>query len=188
MRLPDRPLLVIDLNGVLLDRRGRELAGRPALGAWGKRYAYERPHAAEFVAWASESMSWRVGLWTSALRENAGPMARAVLGDAYGCVSFLYTQEECEVTDLGKKGKPLFRKPLARLWREGLGLPRSTVLLDDGWEKICPGEEDNTLICPRYNAASGQEDVALGPGGRVRAALTEIMAAEDVRSVIVQTY
>ena len=178
-------LLVIDLNGVLLDRRGQELRGRPALGRWGKRYAYERPHAAEFVCWAA-SMGWVVGLWTSAQRKNAEPMARAVLGDAYACVRFLYTQDECEVVG-NVTGRCTFRKPLARLWREGLGLPHRTVLLDDGKEKICQGEEDNALICPQYDAGAG-DDEALAPDGWVRTALAEIMASADVRNAIVQAH
>jgi hypothetical protein len=182
-----KPLLVIDLNGVLVDRRQKKLKERQSLGKWGFRHAYGRPHAADFVAWAT-AMGWSVAVWTSARRENAEPLARAALGQAYACLSFVYTQDECEAA--GKPAgaaKPLFRKPLARLWREGLGAPQRTVLLDDGKEKICEGEEDNALICPQYDALRERDD-ALAPGGWVRTALAEIMAEADVRDAIVRTY
>ena len=181
------PLLVIDLNGVLVDRRESRLEGRPALGRWGQRYAYARPHASEFVAWAAGA-DWRVGLWTSAKRKNAVPLARAALGESFARVHFLYAQEECEQLEQEGSGRPAFKKPLARLWREGLGLPRRTVLLDDGADKLCEGEEDNALLCPQYDASAPGEDAALAPGGWLRTALARIMAAEDVRDVIVQNY
>lgn len=182
-----RPLLVIDLNGVLLDRRVRRLEGATSLGRWGQRYAYARPHASDFVAWAADS-DWRVGIWTSATRRNAAPLARAVLGDTYARVHFLYTQEECEQFKQEGSARPTFKKPLARLWRKGLGLPGRTVLLDDGKDKLCEGEEDNALLCPHYDASADGEDAALAPGGWLRTALVRIMAAEDVRDVIVQHY
>lgn len=184
------PLLVLDLNGVLLDRRKRKLAGgQTLLGSWGGSFAYGRPYASEFVAWAA-SMGWDVGLWTSAKRENADPLARAALGAAYDRLRFVYAQEECEIfrESNSKKQKALFKKPLARLWREGLGCPRRTVLLDDGKEKICEGEEDNALICPAYDARSPEADDALAPGGWARNALSEIMAADDVRDRIVAAF
>ena len=181
-----RPLLVIDLNGVLVDRRDQQLEGRPALGKWGMRYAYERQHAGQFVEWAAGQV-WHVGLWTSAKQKNAVLLARAALGDACAAVSFVYAQEQCEVAGVCSEGRPIFQKPLARLWREGLGVPKRTVLLDDGRDKICTGEEDNALICPKYDASAG-DDFVLAQGGWLRTALLDIMAADDVRDRIVQSY
>ena len=73
------PLLVLDLNGVLLDRRPAPLAGQPPAAVIARTHVYVRPHARDFVAWALRAGA-RVGVWTSAMPRNAEVLVETALG------------------------------------------------------------------------------------------------------------
>lgn len=194
----DRPLLVLDLNGVLLDRReARGAAGcvgnLPPDGAVGQRKVYVRPHAGSFLEWALAV--FRVGVWTSAKLENARKLLGIVLrkcnaerqrmggsggggGLHLGVFAFIWSNEQCS----GEY--PALRKDLRRLWEAGWGTPERTLLLDDDAYKAASCV-DNAWQPPPFDAAVGaasgaQPDDALAEGGALRGVLLGAAQAASV--------
>ena len=76
-------LLVVDLNGLLVDRRMTPFVEpdgtkRAPDAAFGKFLICNRPHMGEFVAWAFEHFT--VGVWSSAQQHNAKTLVSHIWG------------------------------------------------------------------------------------------------------------
>ena len=97
---PERPLLVVlDLNGVLLDRRDRRERAPdvPAAATIARTRVYLRPYVLDFLAWLRERVT--VAVWTSARGENAAKLC-ALLGLHAESLLFLWDQSMCTVLPL----------------------------------------------------------------------------------------
>jgi hypothetical protein len=78
-----RHLLVVDLNGLLVDRRMSAYTApdgtrRAPDAQFGKFFIYNRPHMVEFVEWALEHFT--VGVWSSAQSHNAKTLVHHIWG------------------------------------------------------------------------------------------------------------
>ena len=134
-------LLVLDLNGLLVDRRMSAFVDadgtrRAPDAKFGKFFIYNRPHMAAFVEWAFEHFT--VGVWSSAQAHNAKSLVNHVWGKHRDKLAFVWGQDRCThvgAMDRAKpNSKPILLKDLNKLWaipsyaRFG---PRNTLLLDD---------------------------------------------------------
>lgn len=165
---------------MLADRRDRRLPDVEPAVVCARRFAYARPFAAAFVRWALDR-GWRVAIWTSATRANASRLVGALLDRAdVERLAFLWAQEECALSHWDR-GRPKFRKDVARLFVGAGADPRRTVVVDDDEDKIgCA----NGLHPPRFDAALERNDAALAEGSALRALLEEAFAADDCRIVL----
>jgi len=141
-----RHLLVVDLNGLLVDRRmsayvapdGTKCAPDAKIG---KFFIYNRPHMAGFVEWAFEHFT--VGVWSSAQQHNAKALVTHIWGTQRDRLAFVWGQDKCThagAMDPSKPhSKPILLKDLTKLWamqsfaRFG---PGNTLLLDDSPYKV----------------------------------------------------
>eukprot|EP00939_MAST-03C_sp_MAST-3C-sp1_P003260 g3260.t1 len=132
-----KPLLVLDLNGILIHRQ-RE---GPAI---------VNPNVRPILQTLSHR--WRLAFWTAlpqraAIRETKQVLLRAELTDRHA-VLFVWGQEQCDVEPgvMSNEiaGKPLFRKRLMSVWR---AFPRyssiNTIIVDHSQEKV----DENTEHC-----------------------------------------
>ena len=134
-------LLVVDLNGLLVDRRMTPFVEpdgtkRAPDAKFGKFFIYNRPHMTTFVEWAFEHFT--VGVWSSAQQHNAKTLVQHIWGESRDRLAFVWGQDKC--THVGAmdparpKSKPILLKDLKKLWAspsfKRFG-PRNTLLLDD---------------------------------------------------------
>ena len=132
----DRHLIVLDLNGLLLHRRRDPLPAisggaaiapdlvypprRPGASPQQQFFVYLRPHVREFLAFLLAR--FRVGVWSSARLTNIQPMTDLLFGRRAverGVLAFAWGQEQCTrhgFVGNDRRNKPIFRKPLHRLW------------------------------------------------------------------------
>ena len=194
-------LLVVDLNGLLVDRRMTPFVEpdgtkRAPDATFGKFFVYNRPHARAFVEWAFEHFT--VGVWSSAQPHNARTLVSHIWGEHRDKLAFVWGQDKC--THVGAadpkkpRSKPILLKDLQKLWaspsfaRFG---PRNTLLLDDSPYKAAMNP-DHCAIHPKAYAVgdvsasardakplSDPADDALGPRGALRAYLARLATEAD---------
>ena len=153
----ERALIVLDLNGVLLDRRDKRLRDRSPDGYVCKRPVYLRPHAHSFVEWLLQH--FRVAVWTSACAVNAWRLVSLVFGPLEREVEFVWGQEQCFIRGRTEHGRPLFDKPLDLVWRQGRCRKDRTIMIDDSPDKLKRFPE-NCIHPPAYDAAHADEVLA----------------------------
>jgi hypothetical protein len=116
-----RKLLVLDLNGFLIDR---VRAGVPEPDnvecdiREGGCAVYYRPHMREFIEWCFTRFT--VGVWTSAKARNVASVLDEVFGARRWDLHFEWDQSACTVAGLyhpDSASKPIFLKELSHLWR-----------------------------------------------------------------------
>ena len=169
-----RHMLVLDLNGLLVDRRMSPFEN-PVDGTkvapdakFGKFYIYNRPHMQSFVEWASEHFT--VGVWSSAQHHNARTLVNHIWGKQRDRLAFVWGQDRC--THVGAMdpaagpghglGKPILLKDLHALWavssyaRFG---PNNTLLLDDSPYKAVMNPAHTAIHPAEYKLSWGGADV-----------------------------
>ena len=184
-------LLILDVNGLLLDRhRSAPAPGGPqpdlvttAPNGGGLRsYVYDRPHARDFAAWALQR--FRVAVWSSAQMHNLRPLVAHVFGAAAAQLAFVWSQEQCtrdgSVAARGGATKPRFHKELRRVWEAGFGDPFDTLLIDDDPYKAARNPP-HTAIHPRaYAVGQRDADDGLAPHAPLRRMLQRLADARAV--------
>lgn len=159
---------MLDLNGVLLDRRDKRLREREPDGYVCRRPVYLRPHVHSFLAWLLQH--FRVGVWTSARAENARSLVALVFGPRGREVEFVWGQEQCFIRGRTQTGRPLFDKPLDLVWRQGICRQDQAIMIDDSPDKLRRFSE-NCIHPPAYDAARDDEDLA--PQSALRSQLAQ---------------
>ena len=171
--------LVLDLNGLLLQRCSRRVAGAEAALVSGMRRVYLRPHARDFVAWALDNFT--VAVWSSATRHNVDAMVGAVFGRHRQRLLCEWDQRRCvAVRDGGCRA--VFAKPLeALLAAYPVTLHRHRVLLvDDSVQKGVYNQPHTGVHPHSWVADGGQDDDLLASGGRMREWLAGLVDAPSV--------
>lgn len=95
-----KPLVVLDLNGVLLHTQRRPVKSprKPDFVINNANYVYLRPQVREFLQLAFQH--FRVAIWTSRKRHNALPMVAKLLTESqHRQLLFLWTRDECIVNE-----------------------------------------------------------------------------------------
>lgn len=132
---PPPPLLVVlDLNGTILDSTHRARRGVAVDARARAKFVYFRPGMHEFLAWLAEQHAAglvEIAVWTSNSRDNA----RAVIETAFTedqCdrLSFVMCRDDClTFRDYSSK------KPLRKILQRGYAVDR-LLIIDDSPEKI----------------------------------------------------
>ena len=197
-------LLVVDLNGLLVDRRMAPFVEpdgtkRAPDAAFGKFLIYNRPHMSEFVAWAFEHFT--VGVWSSAQQHNAKTLVSHIWGEHRDKLAFVWGQDKCThvgAMDPAKpRSKPILLKDLRKLWAvpsfKRFG-PRNTLLLDDSPYKAAMNPEYCAIHPKAYELGTEEldgrrtpsSDDVLGPGGALRAYLARLAENADFVDAFVE--
>ena len=140
-----RPLVVLDLNGVLLDREFLDDKNRrdgypvsPTCYA-GKFAVWTHPKLVEFLALLM--LDYEVAIWSSAKSFNVKQLLDAIIPKLQKDLLFVWGQEECVPVKTDEKysdGKPvmLFTKPAERIWRLYPQYEGKTIIIDDSSQKV----------------------------------------------------
>ena len=201
-------LLVVDLNGLLVDRRMTPFVEpdgtkRAPDAKFGKFFIYNRPHMSAFVEWAFEHFT--VGVWSSAQQHNAKTLVAHIWGESRDKLAFVWGQDKCThvgAMDPAKpKSKPILLKDLKKLWAspsfKRFG-PRNTLLLDDSPYKAAMNPEHCAIHPKEYkledkrlegevNDKKKTDDDVLGPGGALREYLARLANEADFVDAFVES-
>jgi hypothetical protein len=201
-------LLVLDLNGLLVDRRMSAFVEpdgtkRAPDAKFGKFFIYNRPHMTSFVKWAFEHFT--VGVWSSAQSHNAKALVAHIWGTHRDALAFVWGQDRCThvgAMDPNKpNSKPMFLKDLNALWESPSYArfgPRNTLLLDDSPYKAVMNPPHTSIHPAEYRLvgkpANGPEsrdgapeDDVLGEGGSLREYLRMVAESEFVDECVAST-
>ena len=202
-----KPLLILDLNGVLCDRGSYKSRGR------GREPDAPRPHAADFVAWCYRRFT--VGVWSCARRENMDLSLfegrdLAMAWDQNNSTSLWprCSQVSAEKPLFLKEIDKVFRTSFADapppaaapagaqgMWRRANSEPAkpappapapalygydaaNTVLVDNHLEKFERNPLGTCVLVETWTA-DRSDDAALAPGGALRRALDALAACDD---------
>ncbi|OVA01145.1 NLI interacting factor [Macleaya cordata] len=176
-----RKLLVLDLNGLLVDI--------------GKRSFFKRPFCDDFLQFCFEKFN--VGVWSSRTKENVNRVVDFVMGDLKQNLLFCWDMSHCTETGfrtIENRYKPLVLKELKKLWdKHEHSLPwekgnyneSNTLLLDDSpYKALC--NPLHTAIFPVSFTREDKEDNSLGPGGDLWVYLEGLVVAENVQKYVEQ--
>jgi len=168
-----KKLLVLDLNGLLLDRQQKATLTRRTPDAVMKmKYVYLRPHAREFFSWCLAK--FEVVVWSTAQTHNVLPLVNLVAGPGQRPAG-IFSEDLCTLTrhtHPENKHKRLVLKELPMLWQQfphhG---PENTLLLDDSPYKTATNPADTAVHPLAWDVVIGDSnraiDSALAPEGPI---------------------
>lgn len=184
-----KKLLILDLNGVLVDIDNFQLNyPKPDTSVAGKA-VYKRPFCDDFLKFCFER--FHVGVWSSRKKKNLHAVLNFVMGDHKKNLLFCWDQSNCTVTGFStvdNRHKPLFLKEVKKLWdkeepdlpwEKGEFTPSNTLLLDDSPEKALLNP-DYTAIFPWTYHFKDDYDNSLGPGGDLRVYLEGLAKSDNI--------
>lgn len=140
----ERTLVILDLNGVLIDRQyGKGLAPEEGI-SWkvGSFLVYVRPGLNDFLTWLFEN--YDVAVWSSVKKFNVDQLVKFIFDDEpyrFSKLKFVWhqdmTDQEENPDPALRNVKPLFIKDLRKVWD---AFPEydhtNTILVDDTKEKV----------------------------------------------------
>ncbi|KAL5723237.1 hypothetical protein ACHQM5_006657 [Ranunculus cassubicifolius] len=182
-----RKLLILDLNGLLVDIVSSLPEGYKADTWIASKALVKRPFCDDFLKFCFETFD--VGVWSSRTRRNVDTVVDFIMGDLRHKLLFCWDQYFC--TDTGfstveEYHKPMVLKELRKVWRKfGEYNESNTVLLDDSPYKALINPP-HTAIFPCSYEFRQKNDNALGPGGNIRTYLENLAAAPHVQKFIEQ--
>ncbi|MCL7024802.1 hypothetical protein MKW94_026969 [Papaver nudicaule] len=177
----DKKLLVLDLNGLLVDV--------------GKRSCTKRPYCDDFLKFCFER--FHVGVWSSRTRKNVDKVVNFLMGDLKENQNLVFCWDQSHCTETGFKVmnhwyKPLILKELKKLWNKheqnlpwekGIFNESNTLLLDDSpYKALC--NPLHTGIFPSSYTREDLNDNSLGPGGDIRVYLEGLVLAGNVQKYV----
>lgn len=158
-------LIVLDLNGLLLYRHFADTPPK-ALNPTrvGQFYAWKRPYADEFISFLMQH--FRVAIWSSAMEHNVTALVKWMLPQEEDQKKLLFQwhQEHCvKVPHPDEKfrgKKPLFKKPLSKVWLKYEEYGRDDVLLvDDSKLKAADNPDGTLLCCPEWDVTQCSNNI-----------------------------
>ncbi|XXG55538.1 hypothetical protein AAC387_Pa03g3188 [Persea americana] len=184
-----RKLLILDLNGLLVDMINFQSNWRRPDTIIGGRLVYKRPFCDGFLKFCFERFN--VGIWSSRTRRNMEAVVDFLMRDDKHKILFFWDQSQCTETGFStveNSSKPLFLKELKKIWdkevptlpwEKGDYTPSNTLLLDDSPYKALRNPP-YTAIFPRPFRYRDVKNNSLGPGGDLRVYLEGLAKCEDV--------
>ena len=175
--------VVLDLNGLLLDRRSTPAPGVEPDLVLGRTHVYIRPYARGFLRWLLQS--FRVGVWSSAAPHNADPLVNLLLGGDRRRLRFVWNQSHCKPLCHLDGPRPVLAKPLASLFEAFPEVGRTrTLLIDDSEDKASLNPAHTSIHPPTWSVAEAPHDDFLAPGGELREWLTAMNGTHDVPTFV----
>ncbi|KAF9610658.1 hypothetical protein IFM89_023914 [Coptis chinensis] len=190
-----RKLLILDLNGLLVDIVSSLPHGYQADKRVAKKALLKRPFCDDFLKFCFQR--FRVGVWSSRTRRNVDTVVDYIMADFRHELLFCWDQSHCTTTGfytLADRHKPLVLKELRKLWDKHVpSLPwekgeyneSNTLLLDDSPYKALLNPP-HTAIFPVSYKFQNSNDNSLAAGGDLRMYLEGLAIAENVQKYIEQ--
>ncbi|CAN0922879.1 hypothetical protein LINGRAHAP2_LOCUS33275 [Linum grandiflorum] len=186
--LSSKKLLILDLNGLLVDVVSRPKDRKPDKCV-GNRSFFPRPFYLDFLKFCFER--FHVAVWSS--RTKYFPSSLSYIN----IPSFdpVYDQSHCTITQfrtVENRHKPLVFKELKRVWeKQDSQLPwergyfneSNTLLVDDSPYKALLNPV-HSAIYPDSYSYQDVDDNSLGDGGNIRVYLEQICGAEHVQKFV----
>ena len=150
-------LVVLDLNGTILDSTHKRRAGVDQDAMARKKYVYFRPYMHEFLAYLFTHEDIDVAVWTSNIRANAEAIVQCAF-QPYQVqqLKFIMSRSDCELGPNYSSFKHVNKIPER--------LPDSTydqiLIIDDSVateSKIVPRNYQGWLPIPTYQASSASK-------------------------------
>ncbi|XP_015579929.1 uncharacterized protein LOC8289053 [Ricinus communis] len=188
-------LLVLDLNGLLVDIVSCPPKGYKADVKIRRKAIFMRPFCLDFLKFCFER--FEVGVWSSRIKKNFDDVIDYVMGDMKHKLLFCWDLSHCTLTQfntLENKHKPLVFKELRRIWEKddpelpwekGYYNESNTLLLDDSPYKALLNPA-NTAVFPHSYHCQNRQDNGLGHGGDLRVYLERLVEADNVPKFIEQ--
>ncbi|KAJ4831846.1 hypothetical protein Tsubulata_017512 [Turnera subulata] len=204
---PNKKLLIIDVNGLLVDIVSDVHDGYTADFKVSRKSVFKRPFCDDFLQFCLENFD--VGVWSSRIKGNLDKVIEFLMGDRRQKLLFCWRgtgncenmdmieKDQSHCTDTGaatveNRDKPLFLKELKELWKalkseilsnKGEYNESNTILLDDSPYKALRNPP-HTAIFPYPYHYEDVEDSSLGPGGDLRVYLEQLAEAQNVQEFI----
>lgn len=190
-----KKLLVLDVNGLLVDISSYVPYDYEPDEIIMKKAVFKRPHCDDFLKFCFEKFN--VGVWTSRTKSNVEPILDFLLGSEQCKLLFCWDQSQCTktgFTTVEKRDKPLLLKKLKKLWNKsdpnlpwemGVYNESNTLLLDDTPYKALSNPR-YTAVFPYSYRYKDVRDNSLGPGGDLRVYLEGLADAENVQEYVKQ--
>jgi len=168
--LMNKNLIVIDLNGLLMQRSFTPL--EPSKNGYkiehdakvGNFYVYNRPYMKEFIDFLHENFT--VGVWSSATEYNARMLVRHLWGKKKEKqLAFVWGQEKC--TNVGvftePRPKPVFLKEIEKIWSHNEEMEKFrngyTLLVDDSPYKAVNNPTHSAIHPAEFNILFKDVDI-----------------------------
>ncbi|XP_021286327.1 uncharacterized protein LOC110418038 [Herrania umbratica] len=191
---PKKKLLVLDLNGILVDVVQNPGEFKPDIRLSGKG-VFKRPFCDDFLEFCFRTFN--VGIWSSRINKNVKRLVGFLLKKWRRNLLFCWHRKQCTKTKfktIEDKKKPLVLKELSKLWgRQSPNVPwekgeydeSNTLLLDDSPYKALHNPA-NTAVFPYPYQYRDTKDSSLGCGGDIRTYVEGLAAAENVQKYVEQ--
>lgn len=172
-----RKLLIMDINGLLVDRPLFIIRGQPDQGS------VRRPFLAEFLNVIFNELNFDVTVWTAGFMSDTLREEMAMFR-GYKLATEAQYQTECETVDLrsstNNPEKSLFLKRLVNFWtRYPQYDEHNTVIIENDIEKVDCNRLEN-VICPAEWTRNVKDDNFLHPQGDFCNMLRQLAACPDV--------
>ncbi|KAF9594743.1 hypothetical protein IFM89_034726 [Coptis chinensis] len=197
MSKPNRILLILDLNGVLVHIANKlELPLRFEADTFilGKAII-RKPFCDDFIKFCFER--FYVGVWSSRKKLNLVRLLDFIMPERRYQLAFCWDQSHCTTTELhtvDNIDKPVMLKEFIKLWdKDDPNLPwerreyneSNTVMLDDSSYKALFNSA-HTAIFPTSYDFQNENDNSLGPRGDIRMYLEGLTISKNVQKYIEQ--
>ena len=151
-------LVVLDLNGTILDSTHRRRRGQQHDGMARYKYVYFRPGMREFIDWLFAQKEIEVGIWTSNIQSNAEALVKLALRpEQQEQLKFLYSRAQCELGPNYSSFKHV-RKLFEMCY---VAKAKELIIVDDSSEKIVPACSPCHYLITKFEAGINQKDNAL---------------------------
>eukprot|EP01052_Picozoa_sp_SAG31_P018196 SAG31_NODE_1279_length_9036_cov_1.858454_3_plen_234_part_00 len=177
-----RPLLVLDVNNVLLCRRPFDRRAAP-----GAQFRLRR-HCNEFVQFCFDHFS--VAVWSCGRRDTLMAELDTIeaMRELRGRLLFVWSQESS--TNLWPRHsevsaqKPLFLKEISKVWAANPGFgARNSVLMDDHAEKFERNPPGSCIVVPSF-CEGDEDDDCLALNGELVGWLRCLAQAENTSALV----
>ncbi|KAL5739234.1 hypothetical protein ACOSQ2_028414 [Xanthoceras sorbifolium] len=190
-----KKLLILDLNGLLVDIVSRPPKDHKADAKIAKCAVFRRPFCLDFLRFCFER--FEVAVWSSRIKKNVEKVVDYLMGDLKHKLLFCWDLSHCTATSfrtLENKHKVMVFKELRRIWenddpnfswKKGDFNESNTLLVDDSPYKGLLNPP-HTAIYPYSYTFQDTSDHLLGPGGDLRVYLDGLAGAENVQKFVEQ--
>ncbi|QCE12681.1 hypothetical protein DEO72_LG10g3929 [Vigna unguiculata] len=191
-----KKLIVLDVNGLLVDIVSPPPKHRKADATVGKKALFKRPFYLDFLNFCFEK--FEVAIWSSRTRKNINRVLDHLMGRKMrNRFLFCWDLSYCTKTSfktLENKYKPLVFKDLRKIWEKydsklpwekGYYNESNTLLLDDSPYKALLNPPCNSVF-PQSFDFQNQSDNSLARGGDLREYLNGLADAENMQKYVEQ--
>ncbi|XP_014496436.1 ubiquitin-like domain-containing CTD phosphatase 1 isoform X2 [Vigna radiata var. radiata] len=185
-----KKLIVLDLNGLLVDIVFPPPRHRKADATVGRKALFKRPFYLDFLNFCFEK--FEVAIWSSRTRKNINYVINYLMGNMKQRLLFSWDLSYCTKTtfkSLENKHKPIVFKDLRKIWdlpwKNGYYNESNTLLLDDSPYKALLNPPCNSVF-PHTFSFRNRSDNSLAAGGDLREYLDGLANAENVPEYVEQ--